>query len=483
MDSAAASWGTTETLTSDQDTGPAGVTAEPIWADVSHIRDEMMWDRLDHALTTRAAARLMGALGWMILAVTCGGQFGWGVAMLLGTALSVLHAHRRIVLAIVDAAGPASGFVRWLLPYPRSPHTNPCGVIETLGLGIAVLGTGWVGDAFGSTPTAHAAAPAATVMVLIVAAGVTGNFTGHMSWEFEEGPLFYRRIRLFIGPAIAIFLVMFLWPSPDLGAANAAVLAVTVGGGLAIAVLGWTAQAMVSEEARLVRDRSSQLRAAVQQVDAHQVHQIKNIARVLYDRAEEITEPGLREAAKRLSLAVSSTEKLLKAGRGLPARCVEDLVDGLIGLDDKAADVCVVEADLDPRDLAPGDADLLMIAVTNLTSNALRAHATVFRVGLTAEPTMQGSCLRLHAACSCGRTLTDSDMSKDSSLMRLAVLLERTGGSFVVTDDARGTHEFLLEWPTLSRPRPRQPRRLVQSPPTRVAAQEDTRQAAVEVVR
>lgn len=482
MDSAVAPWGTTDTRTNDPDRGPVGVSAEPIWADVSHIRDEMLWDQLDHALTTRAAARLMGALGWMILAITCGGHFGWGVAMLLGTALSVLHARRRIVLAIVDAAGPVSGFVRWLLPYPRSPHTNPCGVIETFGLGVAVLGTGWVGDAFGSTPTAHAAAPAATVMVLIVAAGVTGNFTGHMVWELEEGPLFYRRIRLFIGPAIAIILVMFLWPSPDLGAARAAVMVVTVGGGLAIAVLGWTAQAMVGEEARLVRDRSSQLRAAVQQVDAHQVHQIKNIARLLYDRAEEITEPALREAATRLSLAVSSTEKLLKAGRGLPARCVEDLVDGLIGLDDKATDVCVVEADLDPRDLAPGDADLLMIAVTNLTSNALRAHATAFHVGLTAEPTRQGSRLQLRAACSCGRTLTESDIAEDSSLMRLAALLKRSGGSFVITDNARGTHEFLLEWPTLTRPRPREPRRPAQSAPKRAAAPGDTSQSTVEVL-
>ncbi|MBN1170713.1 MAG: hypothetical protein JXA67_00940, partial [Micromonosporaceae bacterium] len=172
--------------------------------------------------------------------------------------------------------------------------------------------------------------------------------------------------------------------------------------------------------------------------------------RILYRRSDEIPTGDLRERVRRLSVAISSTEQMLKSGRGTPASCVEDVVNGLLGLDERFAALRTVDADLDLRDLTPGDAELVAIAVGDLCSNAINANASRFRVGLRAEQAEHGSWLALEAECTCGKAIPE--VAEDSSLMRLATLLHYNRGTFVICDEG-GSHRFILRWPTTSRPR------------------------------
>jgi hypothetical protein len=173
------------------------------------------------------------------------------------------------------------------------------------------------------------------------------------------------------------------------------------------------------------------------------------MARIVYRRSGEITEGDLRERVRRLCVAISSTEQMFKNGRGRSVRCVEEVVNGLLGMDERFATLRQVDADLDLRDLTSGDAELVAIAVGDLCSNAVNAGASRFRVGLRADAAEHGSWLTLEAECVCGRSLPE--VPEDSSLMRLATLLHYNRGTFLISD-ADGSHRFTLRWPSTGRP-------------------------------
>ncbi len=96
-----------------------GYAGSPAWAEVDRIREEMLWSRLETALTASALGRVAAAVGWMTLALVTGASASWGIAMLVGGCLALLHARRSTVLLLADNAGAFSPAVRWLLPYPR----------------------------------------------------------------------------------------------------------------------------------------------------------------------------------------------------------------------------------------------------------------------------------------------------------------------------------------------------------------------------
>jgi hypothetical protein len=429
-----------------------GYTASPAWAEVDRIREEMLWSRLETALTASALGRVAAAVGWMTLALVTGASASWGIAMLVGGCLALVHARRSTVLLLADNAGVFSAAVRWLLPYPRVPHINPVGVIETSGVMIANAGTGWIGGAFAGTPGARAAESAALVLLVVYDLGVIINFTGHVSWELGPAAAFYSGIRPFLPPAMAVVCVGLLWPRPEMGVAYGPAVVTVVVGGMAILLGGWTSGWFLSSAAALMTQRFHGVRRAVQAVDGGYVHQLKNVARIVYRRSDEIAAGDLRERVRRLCVAISSTEQMFKSGRGQPARCVEEVVNGILGLDERFAALRNVEADLDPRDLTAGDAELVTIAVGDLCSNAVNAGASRFRVGLRAETAEHGSWLTLEAECVCGKSMPE--VPEDSSLMRLATLLHYNRGTFVISDGG-GSHRFTLRWPSTSRPRAR----------------------------
>lgn len=429
-----------------------GRTLSPAWAEVDRIHEEMLWSRMDTALTVNALCRLGAAITWMALALVTGADAGWGCGMLLGGALSLLHARRRTVLTLVDNAGRFASAVRWLLPYPRVPHINPVGVIETTGALVALLGTGWIGNAFAGAPSARAAGPAALALLLLNYIGIVVNFTGHVSWELDQAAAVFVKTRAYLAPACAAVGLFLLWPGRGLEEAYPAAVVVALAGGVAILVAGWVAERCLTSAARLNAHRIHSVRRAVQAVDGGYVHQLKNIARIVYHRSDEICAGDLRERVRRLCVAISSTEQMFKGGHGQPARCVEEVVNGLLGVDERFASLRNVDADLDPRDLTSGDAELVAIAVGDLCSNALNAGASRFRVGLRAEAAKHGSWLTLEAECVCGKRLPE--VPEDSSLMRLATLLHYNRGTFVICDGG-GSHRFTLRWPSTSRPRAR----------------------------
>jgi hypothetical protein len=424
----------------------------PVWAEVDRVGEEMLWDRFDAALTARALARVAAGAGWLILAAVNGVPVRWGVPMLFGSGLALLHARRPQVMALADASGVFSPAIRWLLPYPRTPHVNAVGLIEALAVALAAIGTGWIGGAFTPSATARAAAPVATALIMLVSLGITLNHTSHLAWELDPAAAFYRWLRPLIAPLMGGATMVLLWPSDRLGEAYRAAATVVVTGGVTLVCAAFFAQyALAPATARLV-GRTRGIRAAVQAVDARHVHQLKNLARILYLRSDEIADSELRERVRRLSVAISATEQLLKAGGGLPIQGVQEVLDGFLGLDERFARLRHIDADLDPRDLTPGDAELISIAAGDLCSNAVNAQASSFTIGLRSQEAPSGNWLVLQAHCVCGKPLPD--IPEDSSLMRLAGLLHSNGGSFVITEK-EGQHTFELRWPTSSTPRAR----------------------------
>ena len=427
----------------------AGGAAPSAWAEIDRIWEEMLWSRLDAAFTANALARVVAAVSWTTLALVTGADASWGIGMVLGGCLSLLHARRRTVLLIADNAGPLAPAVRWLLPYPRVPHINPVGLIEGAGLIVASVGTGRLGDAFAGTPAAVAAAPAALALLVLYIVGVIVNLTSHVAWEIGPVSAFYRRVRPYLAPAFAVTATGLLWPDRNLGAAYPAAVAIVVLGAVCIVLAGQAAAAFLASTARRLSNQVGSVRRTVQAVDGAHVHQLKNMARIVYRRSGEITSGDLRERIRRLCVAISSTEQMFKSGQGQSAQCVEEVVNGLLGLDERFEALRHVDADLDLRDLTAGDAELVAIAVGDLCSNAVNAGASRFRVGLRADPAEHGTWLTLEAECVCGRSLPD--VPEDSSLMRLATLLHYNRGTFVISD-GEGSHRFTLRWPSTARP-------------------------------
>lgn len=422
-----------------------GGEESPVWAGLDRVREELLWSWMDRLLTVGALVRVVVAVLWTAMAAATAATIWWGVAMVIGAALSLLHARRGTVLLIADHAGPLAPAVRWLLPYPRVPHVNPIGVLETLGVLAASVGTGWMGAAFDATAGSRAAGSAALAMIFVYDVSFVVNLTGHVTWQFEPIGAFYRRIRSITAPGIALIAMAVLWPSRGLGSGYPSSVVVVLVGTVAMALTGVVAKRLLDSTARTTGRGINEVRRTTQAVDGSYVHQLKNQARILYRRSDEIAAGDLRERVRRLSVAISSTEQILKSGRGTPARCVEDVVNGLLGVDERFAGLRNVDADLDLGQLTAGDAELVAIAVGDLCSNAINANASAFRVGLRAEVGRFGGWLELEAECVCGKPIPE--IAEESSLMRLARLLHYNRGSFVIRDDG-ASHRFILRWPS-----------------------------------
>lgn len=427
--------------------GPNRPEQAPVWAELTRIREEMLWSFMDRMLTAGALIRVAVAVMWMALALATGAEAWWGACMMLGGLLSLLHARRGMVMLIADSAGPLGRFVRWLLPYPRGPHVNPTGAIEATGAVVACIGTGWFGAAFTTTPSARAVGILASALMYAYTTSIVVNLTGHVTWEFGPIAPFFQRVRPIVSLGCSIIALAMLWPSPDLAAAYPATVTISIIATASMVFAGPMAQWFLASTAQHSSSHIHATRSATQAVDSQYVHQLKNMARILYRRADEIPSGDLRERVRRLSVTISSTEHMLKSGQGIPARCVEDVVNGLLGLDERFATLRNVDSDIDFHELTPGDAELIAIAVGDLCSNAVNARASRFRVGLRMEPDDAGHWLVLAAECVCGKAIPE--VAEDSSLMRLATLLHYNRGTFVIQDDGC-SHTFTLRWPTTS---------------------------------
>ena len=433
--------------------GRHSITAPaPLWSSFEDVQDQMLWDMLDSGHTSRALVRLACAIAWMLLAVSAGlAAWWWGLPMLAIAPLILLHGQRRWALAVIDRTGSFSVVLRKLLPYPQSPGFHPLGLLDFGACCFIGAGTGWIGNAFGSPATLYAA-PAASILAAGAIIPGALNMTAHVSWELETAKRREVWRRPLVSLVSAAFVVFVLWPRPGAGRVHHTLEQLAVLAALFTLAIGTYGQWLLTHESHLIRLRSGAMRRAVQDADSHHVHQLKNLARSLYEQHQEITPSFMGERVRDLAIAIAATENMLKAGSPLPNRGVTEILSGLVGIDDSFAALREVTEEVDPETITPVDAEMLLIAVGDLASNAIKANADRFTVGVRATPEPYGSMLTLTATCKCATVLRSRQISDDSSLMRLASKVESIRGKFLLAEDGTGCHTFTLCWPTTARP-------------------------------
>lgn len=421
-----------------------------LWAQFDQTREEMRWDILDSAHTSRALLRITACLGWLALAwlYTVSGWW-WGLLLLTMTSLSLLHGRRKRVLALADTLGRWGAVIRWLMPYPRKPRLHPIGVLDFIGVMLLGLATGRALNIFHPERGASGLAAAEGLLAIVAMAPGGVNMSAHVSWALDGLTPQQRRVRALIPLASGLCVAGCLYPASFSGRGHAALVVLALLAGVTTAGACRFGQWLQHQQIKVIDERADALRSAVQDFDAEMVHELKNIARGLYSE-DWLSQPQhLQDQARDLALALSATEKALRTGVEFPALGLREIVPGALGLErERFAGIVDIIADLEPQDLLQRDADLLRNAAGNLVSNAVKAGASRFSIGLTAVGQELGALLTLTATCNCRTALTPSDVPPGSSLMKLARKVGMINGRLRLLDAGPDGHAFVISWPS-----------------------------------
>jgi signal transduction histidine kinase len=195
------------------------------------------------------------------------------------------------------------------------------------------------------------------------------------------------------------------------------------------------------------------IRDEVQEADARQVHQLKNLSRRALDDLETAPVNATRRTLRRLGIAISAIEASMRAGADSSSRGACEVVEAIDRLSlDPDRSVRVV-ADVEPRSLSSGDSELLSIVVGDLVSNALEADSGQTDVAVICHWSDEDAHIRIEVTCRCGNPVPPP--AEGSSLVSLGRLLAHTGGYLELDDPAGTAHTFRASWPTVTPPQPR----------------------------
>jgi hypothetical protein len=423
-----------------------------VWDSDRQLRHDALWKDAEQILTTRAMTRCALALAWIALAALTipGDAWAGGIPMLLASGISLLHASHALVVRIEEhlPRWPRRLFER-LFVYPDQPHLNWVGVAELAGLISLGMATGWPGRLLAADPAAAAVGSVITIGIL---GSVVVNVSAHAIWEVAPGPLWMRRVRLFIGPFGAVAGFAFLWPaSPDPSARFVAVA------GPALVMAGsWRSIAQVAGQVKGFDEARGQAAESAHRIDSRLVHStLKNPARAIVDELALIPDPALREGVRRLCYGIGAFAQSLALGRMRDIRSAGEVLQALLSFnpDWSVRYGASVTQDLEPEDLTHRDAGIIFMAVSDLVTNAAQRSATQLEVALTSTPKADGSTLKLRVLCRCGARI--ELVTPTSSLMGLARLVHGENGTMTIDDTGDGSHVFELTWPSSRRPRAR----------------------------
>jgi signal transduction histidine kinase len=204
---------------------------------------------------------------------------------------------------------------------------------------------------------------------------------------------------------------------------------------------------------RVLATRVWAIRDEVQEVDARQVHQLKNLSRRALDDLETSPLNATRRTLRRLGIAISASEASMRAGADSSTRGAREVVEAIDRLSlDPDRSVYVV-ADLEPRSLSSGDSELLSIVVGDLVSNALEADSGQTDVAVICHWSDKDAHIRIEVTCRCGNPVPPP--AEGSSLVSLGRLLAHAGGYLDLDDPTEPVHTFRASWPTVTPPQPR----------------------------
>ena len=422
------------------------------WLSYEAIRREALWSAALRKMKTSSLVRSLAATSWVVLALLTSSRQSsilWGVTMLAGALLSLVHASRATVVRVNEALlerRPALARA-WmaLFPYPDQPAVNPAGLLEGAGLVLIGVGTSRWAGVFDGDPMAWGVA---AVLVFVIVASFVRNLTGHLTWELSSGPWFLRLVRPILSVGIAGIAVVVLWPESPLRSA----VFVVVAGAAAAAMAGWEAQLALVAEARRLDYVLGSARIAVQDADAALVHSaLKNPSRAILDDCDRISDPEQRDAIRRLCYSITGMERQLRQGQARTARSAAEIVEALTSSNARWHRFrgCV-EVDLDPTSLRARDGALTFLVISDLLTNALVTDPPRVSVRLASKLSQDGAVVVAEVGCWCGRQLTD--IKAGSSLLRLGARLRSENGSLSAEQREDGSHVFVATWPTDGRP-------------------------------
>jgi hypothetical protein len=420
-----------------------------VWDSDRQLRHDALWRDADQILTTRAMTRCALAMGWIVLAALTipGAAWTGGLPMLLASGISLLHASHTLVVRIEEhlPRWPRRLFER-LFVYPDQPHLNWVGVAELAGLVSLGMATGWPGRLLAADPGAATAGSMITIGIL---GSVVANTCAHAIWEVAPGPLWMRRVRLFIGPFGAAVGFALLWSASPATSARFAAVA-----GPALVIAGsWRLIAQVAGQVKEFDEARAQAAESAHRIDSRLVHStLKNPTRAIIDELALIPDPALREGVRRLCYGIGAFAQGLALGRTRDIRSAGEVLQALLSFNPDWAVryEASVTHDLEPDDLTHRDAGIIFMAVSDLVTNAAMRSATQLEVALTSTPAADGSTLTLRVHCRCGARI--GPITPTSSLMGLARLVHGENGTMTIDD---GSHVFELAWPSSRRPRAR----------------------------
>jgi hypothetical protein len=368
--------------------------------------------------------------------------------MLLASGISLLHASHTLVVRIEEhlPRSPRRLFER-LFVYPDEPHINWVGVAELIGLVALGMATGWPGRLLAADP---AAAAVGSVITICILGSVVANTSAHATWEVAPGPLWMRRVRLFIGPFGAVAGFGFLWSASPATPARF----VAVAGPVLVMAGSWRLIAQVAGQVKGFDEARAQTAESAHRIDSRLVHStLKNPTRAIIDELALIPDPVLREGIRRLCYSIGGFGQSLALGRTRDIRSAGEVLQALLSFnpDWSVRYGASVVRDLEPDDLTHRDAGIIFMAVSDLVTNAALRSATRLEVALTSTPTADGSTLKLRVLCRCGARI--GPVTPASSLMGLARLVHGENGTMTIDDAGDGSHVFELTWPSSRRPR------------------------------
>ncbi|HXL88493.1 MAG TPA: hypothetical protein VN969_05835 [Streptosporangiaceae bacterium] len=421
-----------------------------VWDSDRQLRHDALWKDADQILTTRAMMRCALALGWIVLAALTipGDAWAGGIPMLLASGISLLHASHTLVVRIEEHLPHwLRRLFKRLFVYPDQPHLNWVGVAELAGLVSLGMVTGWPGRLLAADPATAAVGSVITIGIL---GSVVANTTAHAIWEVAPGPLWMRRVRLFIGPFGAAAGFALLWSASPATPARF----VAVAGPALVMAGSWRLIAQVAGQVRGFDEARAQTTESAHRIDSRLVHStLKNPTRAIIDELARIPDPALREGVRRLCYGIGGFAQGLALGRTRDIRSAGEVLQALLSFNpDWAVRYgASVTHDLEPDDLTHRDAGIIFMAVSDLVTNAAMRSATQLEVALTCTPTADGSILTLRVLCLCGARI--GPITPASSLMGLARLVHGENGTMTIDDAGDGSHVFELAWPSGRRPR------------------------------
>jgi hypothetical protein len=434
--------------------GHSGGMRTSDWESVRQLRRDALWKDADQVLLTRAMLRCGLAAAWVTLAglTIRGAAWTGGLAMFVTSGLSLLHASHTLVLRLEERAPrPVRRLFERLFVYPDKPHLNWVGMAEFLGLVSLGMATGWPLRLLATDP---ATAAVGSGIVMGILGSFVANVVGHVVWEVDPGPRWMRSVRMFIGPFGAVFaLALVWWASPATTARF-----VAVAGALIVTVGSWRLIAQVRAQVKDMDEAREQTIELTHRQDSDLVHSVlKNQARAIMDDLALIPNAALRTGVQRLCYNIDAFRDSLLKGGSTDIRNADQVLQALLHFNTEwsARYGASVTHDLEAADLSRRDTGIILMAVSDLVTNAAQRSAEHLEVALTSTPTEDGSTLDLTVLCRCGGRIEPDNIPDNSSLMELTRLVYGEKGTLTIRDTGDGSHIFRLSWPSTRRPRTR----------------------------